>query len=81
MTASASKRTRFTHPTENSSQRPMPFGPWNVIRPVLAWIAEQQRRDVAVAEDDLRVAPDQFVVEMRQQAAASPAAADRQHRA
>ena len=39
VTASASNSTRLTQLTENSSQRPMPLGPWNVIRPVLAAIA------------------------------------------
>jgi hypothetical protein len=40
--------------------------------------AEEERRDVAVAEDDLRVAPDAVEVEKRKQPAAAPAAADRQ---
>jgi len=42
---------------------------------------EEQRGDIAVADDDLGVAADGVEVEVRQQAAAAPAAADRQHRA
>ena len=58
----------------------MPFGPWNVTRPVFAWIASSSAVMSLKPRTIFGLRRIEIEVELREQPAAAPAAADRQHR-